>query len=145
MEGRRLSIWRSAPEMSGPARSRQRQGCPSSRTAEQQSSLGGDGLKGATAALHGIMSCSSAPRWIRRRKTPSARANLPINQRRGQVDTAASRDLLEAEAASSKLRKEAVAVRAGPSQPWAMAELGARHCRCPVQLSPPMSPQMEPR
>lgn len=61
-EGRRMSIRRSAPEMGGPARSRQRHGCPSSRTAQQHSSVGGAGLKGATAALHGIISRSSAPR-----------------------------------------------------------------------------------
>ena len=46
------------PESGGPLASRQRQGRPSVTIAAQQDSVGGTGLKGATAALHGI-SCTS--------------------------------------------------------------------------------------
>ncbi|KAH0870622.1 hypothetical protein HID58_077644 [Brassica napus] len=43
---------RSMPESGGPLARRQRQGRPSVTTAEQHDSVGGIGLKGATAALH---------------------------------------------------------------------------------------------
>ena len=46
------------PDSGGPLASRQRQGRPSVTIAAQQDSVGGTGLKGATAALHGI-SCTS--------------------------------------------------------------------------------------
>ncbi|KAH0935003.1 LOW QUALITY PROTEIN: hypothetical protein HID58_012120, partial [Brassica napus] len=43
---------RSMPESGGPLARRQRQGRPSVTTAEQHDSVGGIGLKGATAARH---------------------------------------------------------------------------------------------
>nr|KYP49190.1 hypothetical protein KK1_029124 [Cajanus cajan] len=49
---------RSTPEIGGPLTRTQRHGCPSAFRALQQASLGGIGLKGATAALQG-MSCTS--------------------------------------------------------------------------------------
>ncbi|WCJ18972.1 hypothetical protein M5689_001285 [Euphorbia peplus] len=53
----------STPEMGGPLTRTHKQGCPKDLTAVQQASLGGIGLKGATAALHGII-CTNAEKNV---------------------------------------------------------------------------------
>ena len=47
-------MFRSTPEMGGPLTSTHKQGWPRALSELQQASLGGMGLKGATAALQGI-------------------------------------------------------------------------------------------
>lgn len=47
-------MFRSMPAMGGPLARVHKQGCPRVLMALQQASLGGMGLKGATAALQGI-------------------------------------------------------------------------------------------
>lgn len=57
------AMLRSTPEMGGPLTRTQRQGWPRALIALQQASLGGMGLKGATAALHGI-NCTNAEKNV---------------------------------------------------------------------------------
>ena len=66
---------RSMPESGGPLARRQRQGRPSVTTAEQHISVGGIGLKGATAALHG-MSCTSAEKNVLLHPPTSSSGNI---------------------------------------------------------------------
>lgn len=63
------------PESGGPLARRQRQGRPSVITAEQQVSVGGIGLKGATAALHGI-SCTRAEKNVLLHPPTSSSGNI---------------------------------------------------------------------
>lgn len=63
------------PESGGPLARRQRQGRPSVTTAEQHVSVGGMGLKGATAALHGI-SCTSAEKNVLLHPPTSSSGNI---------------------------------------------------------------------
>ncbi|XP_019154754.1 PREDICTED: probable ribosome-binding factor A, chloroplastic isoform X2 [Ipomoea nil] len=53
-EGSSIAMFRSTPEMGGPLTSTHKQGWPRALRAAQQASLGGIGLKGATAALQGM-------------------------------------------------------------------------------------------
>jgi hypothetical protein len=54
---------RSTPEIGGPLTRTHKHGWPKALRALQQASLGGIGLKGATAALQG-MSCTSAEKNV---------------------------------------------------------------------------------
>lgn len=54
LSGSCMAMLRSTPDMGGPLTSTHRQGWPRALRALQQALLGGMGLKGATAALHGI-------------------------------------------------------------------------------------------
>lgn len=54
---------RSTPDIGGPLTSTHKQGCPKVLTALQHVSLGGIGLNGETAVLHGI-SCTSAEKNV---------------------------------------------------------------------------------
>ncbi|XVE76687.1 hypothetical protein DITRI_Ditri13aG0001500 [Diplodiscus trichospermus] len=72
-----MAIFRSTPDMGGPFMRTHRQGCPRVLMALQQGSLGGMGLKGATAALQGI-SCTRAEKNVLPQALPSPCSSKPV-------------------------------------------------------------------
>lgn len=63
LSGSCKAMLRSTPDIGGPLTRTHKQGCPKVLTALQQVSLGGIGLNGDTAVLHGI-SCTSAEKNV---------------------------------------------------------------------------------